>query len=60
LASELKLSSFHIVSAKFGGTVAMRFAAKYPQMVKLLSVVSSPTSLRKSLGKRIPSWQKLI
>jgi 3-oxoadipate enol-lactonase len=60
LASELKLSSFHLVSAKFGGTVAIRFAAKYPSLVKSLSVVSSPTSLRKSLGQQIPGWQKLI
>ncbi len=60
LADDLRLSSFHLVSAKFGGTVAMRFAAKYPERVKSLSVVSSPTSLRKSLGKQIPGWQKLI
>jgi 3-oxoadipate enol-lactonase len=60
LASELKESSFHLVSAKFGGTVAMRFAAKYPGLVKSLSVISSPTSLRKSLGQQIPAWQKLI
>jgi 3-oxoadipate enol-lactonase len=60
LADDLKLSSFHLVSAKFGGTVAMRFAAKYPERLKSLSVVSSPTSLRKSLGKQIPGWQALI
>jgi hypothetical protein len=38
----------------------MRFAAKYPRLVKSLSVVSSSTPLRKSLGQQIPAWQKLI
>jgi 3-oxoadipate enol-lactonase len=57
---QLKLSRFHLVSAKFGGTVAMRFAAKYPEMVKSLSIVSAPTSLRKSLGTKIPEWDVLV
>jgi len=38
----------------------MRFAAKYPRLVKSLSVVSSSTSLRKSLAQQIPALQKLI
>jgi 3-oxoadipate enol-lactonase len=59
-AALLKLPRFHLVSAKFGGTVAVRFAAKHPEMVKTLSIVSSPTSLRQSLGDKIPEWQKIV
>ncbi len=55
-ARRMKLARFHLVSAKFGGTVAMRFAAVHPEMVQSLSVVSSPVSLRQSLGNRIPGW----
>jgi 3-oxoadipate enol-lactonase len=59
-ATQLGLSRFHVVSAKFGGTVAMRFASKYPDRVKSLSIVSAPTSLRKSLGTKIPGWMSLV
>jgi pimeloyl-ACP methyl ester carboxylesterase len=59
VAKALDLKTFHLVSAKFGGTVAMRFAAKYPDIVKSLSVVSSPVSLKESLGSKIPGWGKI-
>jgi 3-oxoadipate enol-lactonase len=60
VAKALDLKTFHLVSAKFGGTVAMRFAAKYPDIVKSLSVVSSPVSLKESLGSKIPGWAKTV
>ncbi len=60
LAAHLGLSSFHLVAGKFGGTVAMRFAARYPAAVKSLSVVSSPASLRRSLGGQIPDWARVV
>ena len=56
VAAPLKLRRFHLVSAKLGGTIAIRFAAKYPEMVKSLSIVSAPVSLRQSLGHVIPTW----
>lgn len=56
LTSALGIERFHLVSAKFGGTVAMRFAAKYPNSVKSLSIVSAPPSLKNSLGSKIPGW----
>ena len=60
LASQLDLQRFHLVSAKLGGTIAIRFAAKYPQLVKSLSIVSAPVSLRQSLGSIIPGWVSQI
>jgi len=56
----LGLERVHLVSAKFGGTVGMRFAARHPDRVKSLSVVSSPVSLGRSLGAVIPQWQVTI
>jgi pimeloyl-ACP methyl ester carboxylesterase len=38
----LDIESAHVVGAKIGGTVAMQFAADYPERTKTLSVVSSP------------------
>jgi 3-oxoadipate enol-lactonase len=60
LMDNLQLPRVHLVSAKFGGTVGMRFAAKHPDRVSSLSVVSSPVSLRKSLGTQIPWWKDVL
>ena len=38
----MKLDAVHVVSAKLGGTIAMQFAADFPDRVRTLSVVSSP------------------
>ena len=54
------LERVHLVSAKLGGTIAMRFAARHSERVKTLSVVSSPASLRESLGAKIPEWRAMI
>jgi 3-oxoadipate enol-lactonase len=59
-AAKLELPAFHLVSAKFGGTVAMPFAARHPGLVKTLSVVSSPVSLQASLGDKIPDWNRIV
>lgn len=59
-AAKLGLPRFHLVSAKFGGTVAMPFAARHPGLVKTLSVVSSPVSLQASLGDKIPHWIEIL
>jgi len=39
------IDSAHIIGAKSGGTVAMRFAADYPARTRTLSVVSGPASV---------------
>ncbi len=36
------LDAVHVISAKLGGTIALEFAADFPDRVKTLSVVSSP------------------
>jgi pimeloyl-ACP methyl ester carboxylesterase len=39
------IESAHIIGAKSGGTVAMRFAADYPARTRTLSVVSGPANV---------------
>jgi pimeloyl-ACP methyl ester carboxylesterase len=38
------VESAHIVGAKFGGSIAMQFAADYPQRTRTLTVASGPVS----------------
>jgi pimeloyl-ACP methyl ester carboxylesterase len=38
------VASAHIVGAKFGGSIAMQFAADYPQRTRTLVVVSGPVA----------------
>ena len=40
--ARLGVSRVHVVGAKYGGTIAMQFAAEYPARTLSLSVVSSP------------------
>lgn len=56
LMDSLAIERFHLVGAKIGGTIALRFAARYPQRVATLSVLGSPVSGKESLGTRIDSW----
>ena len=60
LAATLEAPRFHLVGAKFGGTLAMAFAARHPQMVASLSIVSAPASLQASLGSALPGWAELV
>lgn len=55
-ARAIGLDRFHLVSAKLGGTIAMKFAADFPQMLLSLSLVGTPPSPAASLGKVIPEW----
>jgi len=59
-AQALGLDSFHLVAAKLGGTIAMKFAAEYPQMLRSLSLVGTPPSPASSLGQVIPAWNDHI
>jgi 3-oxoadipate enol-lactonase len=56
LADSLGLEKFHLVSAKLGGTVAMKFAAEHPQRLRSLSLVGTPPSPKASLGHVVPEW----
>jgi pimeloyl-ACP methyl ester carboxylesterase len=38
------VASAHVIGAKFGGSIAMQFAADYPQRTRTLAVVSGPVS----------------
>jgi 3-oxoadipate enol-lactonase len=40
------IDDFHLVGAKLGGTVARRFAARYPELVRTLTVAGTPPPRR--------------
>jgi pimeloyl-ACP methyl ester carboxylesterase len=42
LLDALNLKSVHVVGAKLGGSIAMKFAATHPDRTRTLSIVSSP------------------
>jgi 3-oxoadipate enol-lactonase len=42
LMKHLGIERFHMIAAKFGGTIARRFAARAPQQVRTLTVVGTP------------------
>lgn len=42
LLDDLGLDAVHVVGAKYGGTIAMQFAADFPARTRTLSVFSSP------------------
>jgi pimeloyl-ACP methyl ester carboxylesterase len=44
------IESAHVVGAKIGGTVAMQFAADYPERTKTLAVVSGPARTHNTGG----------
>ena len=44
LLDKLGVESAHIIGAKFGGSIAMQFAADYPRRTKTLVVASGPVS----------------
>jgi 3-oxoadipate enol-lactonase len=56
LMDSLQLEKFHLVGAKLGGTVARRFAARYPQRVRTLTVVGTPPPQRDQVAEKIPAW----
>jgi 3-oxoadipate enol-lactonase len=48
---ELGVESAHVVAAKLGGTIAMQFAADYPDRVRSLAIFSSPVRARGTGGQ---------
>jgi pimeloyl-ACP methyl ester carboxylesterase len=54
------VESAHIIGAKTGGAVAMRFAADYPQRTRTLVVVGGPASpLAIADPSPVPQWDRL-
>lgn len=56
VADRLAVGRFHLIGAKFGGTVALRFAAEHPELVRTLTVLGAPPAPRASLAATVPSW----
>lgn len=56
LMDALQVPRFHLVGAKLGGTVARRFAARYPDRVRTLTVVGTPPPQRDQVAEKIPAW----
>ena len=56
LLSGLGVKTFHLVGAKIGATIALRFAARHPEMVKTLTVLGGIASGHDALGDRAQSW----
>ncbi|MBI3938981.1 MAG: alpha/beta hydrolase [Betaproteobacteria bacterium] len=55
LLDQLGVERFHLVGAKVGGTIALRFAARHPARVTTLTVLSSPVR-GKNAAARYLSW----
>jgi len=56
LMQSLKVPRIHLVGAKLGGTVARRFAARRPDLVRTLTVVGTPAPCRDEVAANIPGW----
>ena len=59
LMDQLGIDRFHVVGAKVGGTMALRFAARHPSRVQTLTVLGSPTR-GADAASRYNSWVKGI
>jgi 3-oxoadipate enol-lactonase len=46
---------FHLVSAKFAGTIARAFAARRPERVRTLTVIGAPAAVRVGADARLPA-----
>ena len=52
----LGLARVHLVAAKLGGTVARRFAARYPERVDTLTVAGTPPPSRDERAAIVREW----
>ena len=58
LLQMLNVDRFHLVGAKLGGTVARRFAARYPERVSTLTVAGTPPPQREGIAATHPALVK--
>ena len=54
LMDSLGVGRFHLVAAKFGGTIARALAARHPERVRTLTVVGTPPPFRVGAAERVP------
>jgi len=47
---KLNINSAHIIGAKIGGSIAIQFAAEYPEYAQTLTIVSGPVRVRGTGG----------
>ncbi|MBI3917179.1 MAG: alpha/beta hydrolase [Betaproteobacteria bacterium] len=55
LMDQLRIDRFHLVGAKVGGTIALRFAARHPQRIATLTVIA-PQVRGKAEPERYRAW----
>jgi 3-oxoadipate enol-lactonase len=56
LMRELGTERFHLVGAKIAGTIARRFAARFPDRVRTLTLVGTPPPRRDHKPGVLPAW----
>ena len=57
LARHLGIASFHLVAAKIGGTIALKFAAEQPALLKSLTVLGAPPAPKNTLATTVSQWK---
>jgi 3-oxoadipate enol-lactonase len=60
LMRELRIERFHLVGAKIAGTIARRFAARFPDRVRTLTLVGTPPPRRDHKPGVLPAWLEQI
>ena len=56
LLDKLGIPRVHLIGAKLGGTVARRFAARHPELVRSLVLAGTPAPDRGDMTARIKRW----
>lgn len=60
LMQQLGIARFHLVGAKIAGTIARRFAARFPERVRTLTLVGAPPPRRDHKPGVLSSWLERI
>ena len=60
LAGHLGIEQFHLVAAKIGGTIALKFAAVHPELLKSLTVLGVPPAPKDTLAATVSQWVPLL
>lgn len=60
LMTHLRIERFHLVGAKIAGTIARRFAARFPERVQTLTLAGVPPPRRDHQPGVLASWVELI
>jgi pimeloyl-ACP methyl ester carboxylesterase len=60
LMRHLNIERYHVVGAKIAGTIARRFAARYPERVQTLTLIGTPPPRRDHKPGTLETWLPLI